>query len=144
MSVKYPTFEELEAAIKKNPTVGLSISDSGPNFFNSGVISLPSADIAKWKDTYQFPTDFMKPPPDRYFEALDKIFNPELNGVKDAFDSNKNGVKQFGYDLQDALRETTQAVLGETPPKKPEESSSSSLLLLLGAGGLILSFVLLR
>ena len=144
MSVNYPTFEELDAAIKKNPTVGLSISNSEPNFFNSGpVISLTEASaIANWKDTYQFPPDFMKPPPDRYFEALDNFFDPAKNGVKDAFDPNKNGAKQFAYDLQDALRETGKVLLGETPQKKPEDDSS--LLLLLGAGGLILALVLLK
>ena len=113
-------------------------------FFSSGPqISLPDAsEIAKWKDSYQFPTDFMKPPPDRYFEALDNFFDPAKNGVKDAFDPNKNGAKQFAYDLQDALRETGKALLGETPQKKPEDDSS--LLLLLGAGGLILALVLLK
>ena len=115
-------------------------------FFSSGPqISLPDAsEIAKWKDSYQFPTDFMKPPPDRYFEALDNFFDPAKNGVKDAFDPNKNGAKQFAYDLQDTLRETGKVLLGETPQKKPEDNSSSSLLLLLGAGGLILALVLLK
>jgi len=83
VSGNFPSFEELDAMLAKDPkakaSVSLSNSTSGPSIFNSGpIISLPSADIAKWKDTYQFPTDFMKPPPDPYFGALDKIFNPEL------------------------------------------------------------------
>jgi hypothetical protein len=74
----------------------------------------------------------MKPRPDPIFAALDKAFNPD-----------KNGAKQFGYDLQDTLREVGTAILGPPPEDKPKDNSSS-LLLLLGAGGLILVLFLLK
>jgi hypothetical protein len=133
MSVGYPSFEELDEAVKKNPTITLSISNSGPNILNSGpIISVPDAkEIGKWRETYHFPPDFMKPRPDPIFEALDKAFNPD-----------KNGAKQFGYDLQDGIRKVVTTVLGPPPEDKPKDDSS--LLLLLGAGGLILVFFLLK